>query len=166
MHIKWERKIGYTHHALVTDINTDTNQIEVIHFTSANLNNECNINNKAIIKQEWLNFDSENLLRLEYNCRLSPEKAIEKATEALSLSNEQLLKKYHLGKNNCEHLITYFVTGNHHSFQIEALKGTTAALLACGLSTKSNSKREKEVQIQKKEKSFQNRVTQFINEIY
>lgn len=154
MHIKWERKIGYTHHALVTDINTNTNQIEVIHFTSANSKNECNINDKAIIKQEWLNFDSENLLRLEYNCRLSSENAIEKATEALSLSDEQLLKKYHLGKNNCEHLITYFVTGNHHSFQIEAFKGTTAALLACGLSTKIKFEKRKRSSYTEKEEEF------------
>lgn len=141
MHIKWKRPLGYTHHALVTDINHEKNQIEVVHYTSSNSQRESDSCNMGRIKKEWLDFESKKLYLLKYNCRLTPEKAIENAQRALKLSRKEFLKKYSLLKNNCEHLITYFVTGNHHSFQAETVKGIMKASVACGLSIASASKR-------------------------
>jgi hypothetical protein len=60
------------------------------------------------------------VVKVNYGQRLSAEESIARAEASLGRSG------YHLGRNNCEHFVTWCVTGHHSSAQIENVSSGAA----------------------------------------
>lgn len=109
-HIFWYRFLGYTHHAIVEEVNND-GSIDVIEFGKSD----------GVFRVQRLNTDVINAVRVEYpSGSLQPERVLETARSFLE-PGPNTFGTYHLLTNNCEHFATYCKTGNKQSTQVISL---------------------------------------------
>lgn len=114
-HIAWHQRMGYWHHAIVTEINGT--ELRVLHYNGPNLPN------KGIVMEEWMPADVESeLYRINYRPEVcdDPKVVIERGRSRLGEC------EYNILTNNCEHFARWCKTGNHRSMQSEFFVGQFA----------------------------------------
>ncbi|XP_062579016.1 uncharacterized protein LOC134240920 isoform X2 [Saccostrea cucullata] len=133
-HLVYQRP-GYQHHAVVVDIrNVDdmTADLTVIHKSGNGLDvingimrYICTIGQsspKGRLKEEkfeCVNVKETCLYIIKYKTNpYSPDQIIQRARDQLDKSKSS---EYNLAKNNCEHIVTWCVTGEFYSDQINSL---------------------------------------------
>ena len=110
-HIAWERPYLIWHHAIVSDVNTESNTVEVIHWTSQK-------GERAEIKKEELDLKTQsgNLCCIDYD-----EEVIKENPPRLVLARARSRlreKGYNFLSNNCESFATFCKKGVERSQQV------------------------------------------------
>ncbi|KAK2146411.1 hypothetical protein LSH36_610g00008 [Paralvinella palmiformis] len=112
-HIFWNKSLGYSHHAIVSDKSEISGQVKVIHYTGGLLEGA----GKGVIAEEWLDAycDKDILYRQDYVDCHDPEEVIRLARSRLGE------RKYSLPFNNCEHFACWCKTGFFQSDQVDGV---------------------------------------------
>jgi Lecithin retinol acyltransferase len=84
---------------------------EVIHVASADSGGKASASIRRANLAEFAQGDA--VKRLDYGSRLTADESVERAEASLGRGG------YHLTANNCEHFVTWCVTGRHSSAQVE-----------------------------------------------
>lgn len=120
-HISWHRRRLFWHHAIVTDVNAEKDEITLIHWTR----DESDRRIKIVSECSKVEKDNEGLFNKMY--RIDYPKDITKANDTelvLARARSRIGDTgYNLFTDNCESFATYCKTGVAKSHQLAWLKG-------------------------------------------
>ena len=94
-----KKSLNAMHHALVVSVN-NSYQVTVIH------------NDGEIVKEEEISLNPNNVFRVKYKY------PVKSGREAIERARTQLGASYNLFTGNCEHFVTWALTGNPVSMQV------------------------------------------------
>ncbi|XP_060556231.1 uncharacterized protein LOC132716912 isoform X2 [Ruditapes philippinarum] len=122
----------YRHHAIVENVDRETEKLDLIHFTRRDGNVSRSFSKQKFkIQKTSIRVGETNSLKVvKYpgKARIAPDETIKIATEEM---NKEEVVKYNICNYNCEHLCYQSTIGNKNSKQVES------CLRKCGLSSLS-----------------------------
>ncbi|XP_063421825.1 uncharacterized protein LOC134706640 isoform X1 [Mytilus trossulus] len=111
-HVKYKRGL-YSHHAVVVDVYPENQTYKVVHFTG-----EKTSGFPAEIKEEILPFEFDQIILIRYRYgRLDRSETVNRAYKLLKLQKEMRVI-YNILTSNCEHFVTWCITGKAKSHQV------------------------------------------------
>ena len=112
-HIKWKRRKGIDHHAIVEYVDDDNHAVLVIEYI------------KSKVIERWVREIKEMYKYIYYKCD-DAQKVVERALSRLGE------RAYNLFTNNCEHFATWCKTGRQRCSQIQPLKARAVTSTVAG----------------------------------